>query len=107
MIVQVLSVRDRAAETFGRPIFAAAIGVAVRELTDEVNKVAADSLLARHPGDFELLHLGTFDDREGHFELFRIPVLICSCSSLAVQGGSAGGAAIDDPIIASRMRPIA
>lgn len=68
MKTQILAVHDRAADTFGRPIFAAAIGQAIRSFQDEINRVADNNEMNRHPDDFDLYHLGTFDDTAGTFE---------------------------------------
>lgn len=64
----VCSVFDLASQLFGQPIFVTGVGVAIRSFTDEVNKKGEDNVLARHPEDYELFHLGTFDDERGTFE---------------------------------------
>lgn len=63
----VCAVFDRAVQTFGQPFFVAAVGAAVRSFTDEVNRKADDNALHAHPEDFELWHLGWFDDEHGAF----------------------------------------
>lgn len=67
----ICSVRDSAAQIFGRPVFVAALGQAVRGFADQVNDPQKDSDLARHPSDFELYELGTFDDVSGEFALVK------------------------------------
>lgn len=85
MKYQVYSLRDTAAEVFGRPIFARARGEVVRDLQSEVNRVPAagqpDNLLNRYPGQFDLYHLGLFDDHDGSMQ-FVSPQLVCNCVSL-------------------------
>lgn len=61
----VVSVRDRAADTFGRPFFVPAIGSAIRAFTDEVNREAPDNPVYNHPEDYDLYEVGTFDDDSG------------------------------------------
>lgn len=68
MILQVLAVRDRAADVFGHPMFVAAVGIAARSFSDEVNAVREGNALNAHPEDFDLYHLATYDDRTGRFE---------------------------------------
>lgn len=68
MILYVLSIRDRAADVFGQPIFVAAKGAAVRSFGDEINRKEANNNFAAHPEDFDLYELGTFDDNTGTFE---------------------------------------
>lgn len=67
MILNVYSVKDRAADSFGRPFFVATDGLACRSFIDEVNREADDNQLFRHPDDFDLFRLGTFDDSSGVF----------------------------------------
>lgn len=67
MILQVLCVRDRAADVFGTPFFSAAVGSAVRSFSDELNSKDGKSQLAAHPEDFDLYYLGTYDDSRAEF----------------------------------------
>ena len=64
-IHQVVSVFDGALQAFVRPFTVPAVGVAMRSFMDEAAK--ADSDVAKHPGDYELHHLGTFEDTTGVF----------------------------------------
>lgn len=61
----VCAVKDNASGLFGRPIFVAKAGQAMRSFSDEVNREAPDNELHRHPEDFDLFCLGTFDDNTG------------------------------------------
>lgn len=72
----VLSVYDRAAEAFGRPIFALHERAAARSFQDEINRVADDNAMNRHPGDFELMLVATFDDATGGFDTTEGPRVI-------------------------------
>lgn len=65
MQLVIVSVKDTAAQAFGRPIFVPAVAVAIRSLRDEVNRKDSSDDLARHPEDFELYELGIFDDQAG------------------------------------------
>jgi len=67
MILFVVSVKDRAADVFNRPFFVPHRNVAIRDFTDEVNRVAGDNQLNKHPDDFDLYLLGEFDDSKGSF----------------------------------------
>lgn len=64
----VCSVYDRASQLFGQPIFVPSTGVAIRSFSDEVARKGDDNPIAKHPEDYELFHLGTFDDERGTFE---------------------------------------
>lgn len=65
MIYTIVSVRDGASGAFGRPFFVHARAQAVRSFTDEVNRPAPDNEMNRHPEDFDLFFIGTFDDSSG------------------------------------------
>lgn len=70
----VVSVFDSAAQAFGRPVFVAAPGQALRSFQDEVNKGEGD--LSKHPEDFTLYQLGWFDDNSGQFDTDSPAVLM-------------------------------
>jgi hypothetical protein len=76
MISQVIVVRDLKAEAFGRPMFVPALGSAIRSFTDEVNRNHEDNQMFHHCGDFELFHLGVFNDTDGSFDLLSHPKLV-------------------------------
>jgi len=70
----VVAVFDRAAQLFGRPFFVQAPGQAIRSFTDEVNrKDDQRGEFARHPDDFDLFHLGEYDDTHATFEILAKP----------------------------------
>ena len=73
MKLHVVSVRDRAADAFGRPIFVAAIGQAIRSFQDEINRSGENNEMNKHPDDYDLYHLGTWDDESGKFEMLAEP----------------------------------
>lgn len=72
MIYIVCAIRDVKGDLFGQPFFSASVGMAIRGFSDECTRPDPEgrNLLARHPGDFELYQLGTFDDQSGRFVLF-------------------------------------
>lgn len=64
-ILKIVSVFDVAAQAFGRPVFVPSEGVAVRSFSDEVNREAVDNEMNKHPEDFILYYLGTWNDSDG------------------------------------------
>lgn len=70
------SVKDRAADAYGRPMFVPSVGVAIRSFSDEVNRKDADNQLFNHPDDFDLYEFGEFDDNTGLFSLHEQPKLL-------------------------------
>jgi hypothetical protein len=76
MIQFICTVKDRAADAFGRPMFVPSTGVAIRSFSDEINRNHADNQLYNHPDDFDLYELGQFDDNTGLFSLHDQPKLL-------------------------------
>jgi hypothetical protein len=76
MLSVIVSVKDSAAEAFGRPMYLQSLGVAIRSFTDEVNREDKDNQLFNHPDDFDLYELGVFDDSLGRYELRDNPTVI-------------------------------
>lgn len=67
----IVAVRDRAADVFAQPMFVATKGSAIRSFADEINSKNDNSMLAKHPEDFDLYFLGSYTDTEGSFEVNR------------------------------------
>ena len=76
MLHFIVSVKDRAADVFNRPFFVPHRNVAIRDFTDEVNRVAADNQLNKHSDDFDLYLLGHFDDNAGSFTMEEQPLVL-------------------------------
>lgn len=85
MVLIVLSVYDRAAQAYGRPLFMPAVGVAVRSFTDEVNREDAQNDMFKHPEHFELFELGSFDDSSGRFTLHQDPRSVCAAVNVSTK----------------------
>lgn len=75
MKLQIVAVRDRAANAFMRPFFVPTLGMAIRSFQDEVNRNGAvtDAPMYHHPEDYDLYHLGAFDEDVGGFEIDGLP----------------------------------
>lgn len=76
MIIVVCSVRDAKAEVFGQPHFTQSVGTAIRSFTDEINREAPENSFFRHPEDYTLYQLGTYDDSNGRFDNLETPKLL-------------------------------
>jgi hypothetical protein len=70
------SVKDRAADAYGRPMYVPSVGVAIRSFSDEVNRKDPENQLFNHPDDFDLYEFGEFDDNSGQFTLHEQPKLL-------------------------------
>jgi hypothetical protein len=68
VLYTIVAVKDRALDAYGRPIFVHTQGQAIRSFQDEINRNAPDNEMFRHPEDYDLYFIGTFDDKTGNFE---------------------------------------
>lgn len=87
MKMVIVSIMDTAAGAYGRPAFVASEGVAVRQFQDEVNRAHEDNQLYKHPDDFMLYYLGTFDDNTGGIDLLAQPKLIARAKEVMIRDG--------------------
>ncbi|WNK12448.1 MAG: nonstructural protein [Microvirus sp.] len=72
MIVQVFCVYDSKAGAYGQPYFCLNEQIAIRAMRTTCND--PDSMLCKYPADFNLFHLGHFDDHTGAFTQFAAPI---------------------------------
>lgn len=79
MKVHLVCVRDDGVGAFMMPAFVAAVSGAVRAFGDQVN--TADSAYAKHPEDYSLWELGTWEDDTGLFET-GVPRLVTRAKDL-------------------------
>ena len=63
MKLNIYSIRDSKISAYSQPFYSHTNGSALRAFADHVNdKTSAPN---KHPEDYELFHLGTFDDETG------------------------------------------
>lgn len=74
MKLVVCCVRDVRASTYGNPFFVPSVGAAERQFADEINRAAEDNLLYKHPEDFELYELGSYDASTCVFDIHERPL---------------------------------
>lgn len=63
MIYKIFSVWDLKTEAYMQPFFSPTIGSGIRAFMDAASDT--NSMLFRHPGDFQLHHVGEYDDSTG------------------------------------------
>lgn len=63
MILTLFTIRDSKANTFAAPFTAPTRGMALRMFADHVND--PQTMPNKHPEDFELFELATYDDQAG------------------------------------------
>lgn len=67
---QAISTRDIVANVYSIPQFVPYLGHAIRSFGDQCRSKEKDNVLAKHPEDFELWHLGEYDDGTGTYTAF-------------------------------------
>lgn len=82
MKMVILAIRDIRADVHGVPMFVPNIPAALRNLSDQVNTPGQDNMLYRHPEDFEVMEIGTFNDADASFELLSKPRQIATCRDM-------------------------
>jgi len=83
MLMYIYTVRDSAAQLYGRPFYCVNVGHAIRGFTDQVNSPGdGQNDLFNHSDDFELFELGTYDDENAGFSLLEQPKPICTAKSV-------------------------
>lgn len=80
MKLQVMAAYDKKAKAFANPWFAPQVAVAVRSFADAAN--TPDHQVCKHPEDFSLYLLGTFDDEFGTFNLTSTPTVVAEAINL-------------------------
>lgn len=80
----ILALYDKKAETYLQPFFVQAIGVAFRNLADEIARGGDDNILHRHPEDFALVHIGHYDEDNGTIHP-QHPKQLCEIADLSTR----------------------
>ncbi|WNK14840.1 MAG: nonstructural protein [Microvirus sp.] len=64
----IVAVRDSAMERFMPPATMVTTAQAIRGFADEVNREEPNNNLNKHPADYELWLLATWDEMTGHYD---------------------------------------
>lgn len=84
MILGVYSIYDEKADYFNNPIFCPTEAVVLRDFGDTVND--SGCIVGKHPEDFRLYNLGTFDTQTAKFDIRDIPLLVSAGLDLVRLG---------------------
>lgn len=71
MIKQMFSIRDTKSAIYSDPFYAITHGVAERNFHEIAND--SSSIVYKHPEDFDLYHIGEFDDNTGKCQILETP----------------------------------
>lgn len=91
MVLRAFSVYDVKSDTYSAPFFKGTVGLALRDFADLVSDKSTTP--GRHPEDFKLVELGSFDDSNGQLTSHDVPVGLgfgtdfCEAFRRASQGG--------------------
>lgn len=66
MAIKMFGIYDEKAACFDRPFFAPSVGVCIRSISDALSDPSVT--FSKHPSDYTLFELGTFDECTGHLE---------------------------------------
>lgn len=86
MEMRIFSIFDKKTNVYGRPFFAVNNGSAIRSISDEMER--PESALGRHPSDYCICSLGSYDDLSGSIDPENV-VVVMECSQL-VKGDEDG-----------------
>ena len=84
MKLQIFAVRDRKTDQFANPMFLISKGHAVRHFADEINRKDENNILWKHPEDFELYELGSYNTETGIFDT-GTPTSVALAESLMIK----------------------
>lgn len=71
MKLEIFAIFDSKAAAYMQPMFVLTKAMVIRDFTDAAR---GDNAIGKHPEDFTLFHLGTFDDSDGSFDMLSTPV---------------------------------
>lgn len=83
MKLTAFSILDGKSGIYNRPWFAVSTGVALRNFSDLVNDPKTE--VSRHPEDYTICELGTYDDTTGTFEGLVSPKPLGNASQYIVH----------------------
>lgn len=69
MTLKVFTVFDSKISAYAQPFFMQTTGAAIRAWTETVN--SKDTQFFKHPGDFTLFEIATYDDQSGKIESYE------------------------------------
>lgn len=82
---QIFSIVDAQADEYGTPFFLPNSRIATRVFIDEINK--PESYIKKHPADFKLVHIGSYDRVQGVIVGFDKPKLVAEAGAFCEVGG--------------------
>lgn len=84
MKMSMFSILDGKSGIYNQPFSAVSRGVALRMFTDLVNDPKSN--IGRHPEDYTICEIGTYDDNTGLMESHTSPVPLGNAAAFMVRG---------------------
>lgn len=72
MLKKIFTCFDQKAKLYTRPFFYTELGEALRNFTDVANDTQHE--IGRHPADYTLMEIGTFDETSGSLTSYDTPI---------------------------------
>jgi len=95
MLQQIFTIYDSKIEAYLQPFFMPTKGAAIRAVTDTL--ASPDHIFAKHPEDYTLFHLGSYEDGKSTFEIRGTPQSLAVLSELVNPEGRAVAHALLEP----------
>ena len=73
MVLKAFAIHDQKSKASHTPFFKHTNGEAERDFKTAVNDTTASNNLAKYPEDFDLYHVGEYDDQTGIFTALQTP----------------------------------
>jgi len=83
--MELVSIRDVKANTFHKVLTGNTVQEIQRNLSEVVNS-PQENQLKLYPEDFDLYHVGSFDDRSGIINSINPPLYICNLTTMVKAG---------------------
>lgn len=80
MTMQICAIHDSKSGLYTQPLFFQAVAQAIRSFGDAVNDEKSD--YHRHPEDYSLWHLGTYDDNTGALLPLNVPTVLVKANDV-------------------------
>lgn len=82
MILKAFAIHDQKSKAFHTPFFKHTHGEAERDFKTAVNDTSSSSMLSKYPEDFDLYHVGEYDDQTGLFTALPTPAVVTKAVTL-------------------------
>lgn len=83
MLHRIYTIYDSKTEAYLQPFFLQTHGQAIRAITDCVND--RDHQFGKHPEDYTLFHLGSFEDRAAEWDLLPTAHILGKCIEFVTE----------------------